>query len=304
MRVTQNSPAGGDRLSGRQRHPRSWLPWGEPVSRCLTPGTFSMSTALALVGPGAAVGVLGCHPGQGPWRLTLLSSLPRVLCPVLGAEQPLHPLQEAPAGRGCPEEQVSGVQLRPALRLQAQHEGPRAQAAPPAPRWASGGPRARAGYSRSLHPGRLARGPWLLCPRPHVCPFCPDPLARPASGAPPAWSGRSGLLKLALTSSSVPSCPSTAPSPPFSCPALPRIVVETEQIVSGRAQGQSANCDESRGDSAHGAGRPDPRALGTWQPGFPTVSPGPRVWRAGAGWSGSSLSPEPGGCAAPATPRG
>lgn len=224
---------------------REMLAWprGWGAAACHTRGACSLQGILAL-------------PGARAWRLTRLSSLPRVLRQILGAEQPLHPRQEAPAGCGSPEEQVSGVQLRPALCLQAQHEGPRAQAAPPAPRWAPGG-RGR-GCSCSLRPGRPARGHGCLACTPASAGATPTLL--PATRAPPAWPGQAGLLKLALTSSYVPSCPSGC-----SCPALPRTAVGSEQTVPGQARGQSANSGEPHGGSAQGQGRPAPRrwALGS-----------------------------------------
>lgn len=189
------------------------------------------------VTPGAreAVGASGRCPGRGPWCLTRLSSLPRVLRQVLSAEQPLHPRQEAPAGRGCPKEQVSSVQLRPALRLQAQHEGPCAQAAPPAPRWAPGG-------CGLPPPGLGSEGPeagldLALCAKLPLQPLLSGP-ARDSHGdrTDRSWMSTGAECKPWR----VPRGPCTWPWP--SC------------------------------------------LLGTEQPAFPTVSPGPQAWRAGAGY--------------------
>lgn len=163
--------------------------WG--AAACHTRGACGLQGILAL-------------PGARAWRLTRLSSLPRVLRQVLGAEQPLHPRQEAPAGCGSPEEQVSGVQLRPALCLQAQHEGPRAQAAPPAPRWAPGG-RGR-GCSCSLRPGRPAQGHGCLaCRATAALPAHPRLLVPPRPSCPPlsgfprlAWPVRAPEARLDL----------------------------------------------------------------------------------------------------------
>uniref|UniRef100_A0A8C2S736 C2H2-type domain-containing protein n=1 Tax=Capra hircus TaxID=9925 RepID=A0A8C2S736_CAPHI len=130
-----------------------------------------------------------------------------------------------------------------------------------------GGPLAAAGAAaaarcvldaRPRATAALPAGPRLPCLHTHVCLCHPDPLAR-HSRASPAWPGQSGLLKLALTSSCVPSCPSG------SCPALPGTVVGSELTVPGQACGQSANSDESHGDSAQGHGCPAPRrwALGS-----------------------------------------